>query len=538
MQRFDWRHIGFLVLASLAGGACALDSNEPADVANIRQAAIWTPQGMPLLGKTLDGLGRDLEVHLGAVLSSALDRNPGVDDLWTEGGELVALAHGQELRGQTLFDAMGSLELAASIGSDLFRVTHAEEHVLITDATRWEYDVLVLPEGAAQWQSLCGGARAFVVDGLWQRDGRHDRLADTITFACPDGVAAKCIHWGYQPEAGQHAWDRHQACTRMARADYCGDGSAHTFDGTEILLYDGPADRPETLHDVTAGELRRAPTVQEGPLPDGTTNDMWFEAAWRPDGAFCLSKLRWQTLPLGGFCPNILPDPRLPPPAGDPDPGEPAAVFCEDYLPNSDPDELSPLIDEHGVRVFDSSMRNDLGLYRWEDAGGSVFSTSSGLCGGASGRHSVAPATGFDTATLEGTLLSAATVSARQLQADVLLLKRWMDASGRYATSTADLAPGGYVSGGDEGHVFAPDPNDDPMNPRLVPAAATAFVSPRDDVAIVPLFRYTCTTSSATAHHTTTATAAPAGFCAQRVQTFLEGWILQPAGGPGQACEL
>ena len=30
----------------------------------------------------------------------------------------------------------------------------------------------------------------------------------------------------------------HQACTRMARADYCGDGTSHTQDGTWIEYYD------------------------------------------------------------------------------------------------------------------------------------------------------------------------------------------------------------------------------------------------------------------------------------------------------------
>lgn len=64
-------------------------------------------------------------------------------------------------------------------------------------------------------------------------------------------------------------WDRHQACTRMLRGDYCGDGQAHTKNGTMIDLYD------------TAG-------IQSSDPDPGMT----FEAAWGKDGAVCVSRTR------------------------------------------------------------------------------------------------------------------------------------------------------------------------------------------------------------------------------------------------------
>lgn len=544
MRRLIHTLFGSLALVSLAGGACTLGQDEDPDLApdlaSVRQAGIWTPQGTPLLGKLLDGMGLEPATHLGADLASARDRNPGVDAVWTQHGQIIAHAQGQDLHGQQIFDILGQLELAASSGSTLFRVLAADQHVLVTGATRWQYDVQVRPEGTSSWQSLCGGGKAFVISGLWQRDGRHRDVPDTMVFACMEGVAAKCIHWGYEPERGaDDAWGRHQACTRMARADYCGDGSSHTFDGTGILIYDGPEDRPGVLHTVSAGELQRAPAAGEVELPDGSTSDLWFEAAWRPDGAFCLSKLRWQTLPLGGFCPSILPDPRLPSPPGDPDPAQPSWTFCEDHLPGGDPDELNPLIDHHGVHIFDSSQRNDLGLYRWEHTDGGSFTTTAGLCGGASGDHSAAPAPEFATAHLQGTLLSEVTVSAHpDLAAATLPLVSWVGGPDRFATSTATLAADGYIGDRTEGYLFAPVPGDDPAQPSRIPPAAVAFVGERDDVAIVPLFRHRRVTASGPQHHTTIETAPPASWSSQRVQRFLEGWILQPAGAPGQPCSL
>jgi hypothetical protein len=117
----------------------------------------------------------------------------------------------------------------------------------------WLYDIEYTgaDEGSEpDWQSVCqpdshGGARAMFLDGQWRADGSWDPSGHTI--ACTSGVLAKCArNWGYKP------WKElrtsrgslislqplHQACTRAARADYCGDGASHTRDGTLIDLFD------------------------------------------------------------------------------------------------------------------------------------------------------------------------------------------------------------------------------------------------------------------------------------------------------------
>lgn len=52
-----------------------------------------------------------------------------------------------------------------------------------------------------------------------------------------DGGIAKCVDMGYKPWTSA-ADELHQACVRMVRADFCGDGVPFTVDGTAIDVQD------------------------------------------------------------------------------------------------------------------------------------------------------------------------------------------------------------------------------------------------------------------------------------------------------------
>ena len=147
----------------------------------------------------------------------------------------------------------------------------------------FEYELQVVSGGTRT--PLCKGDwnRAVPMVGTFDKTGMRLTSATSFTFACNGGTAVKCSNWGYKPWVDP---DRHLACTRMARADYCGDGASHTFEGTPVDVYD-PAG---ILYPVTSAA--------------------YFEAAWTTKGALCLSKLRWQTLPPDGYCGAVLPDPR------------------------------------------------------------------------------------------------------------------------------------------------------------------------------------------------------------------------------------
>lgn len=127
------------------------------------------------------------------------------------------------------------------------------------------------------WLPLCGADEsgtpvlALPLSGLWNHGrgveggGSFSADPDHFTFACRDRSAiAKCVELGYVPykqirrerfvawtegsllgsDVGRRPNDRtmaehHAACTRMLRADYCGDGTAWTPDRTWSNVVDG-----------------------------------------------------------------------------------------------------------------------------------------------------------------------------------------------------------------------------------------------------------------------------------------------------------
>lgn len=147
------------------------------------------------------------------------------------------------------------------------------------------YQIEVWNEETASWENPCiatlkvPAPRALAVRGVWDGKGAHSPAADKFTFACENGAIAKCVNWGYKPWAkkdGRSLEDLHQACTRMARGDYCGDGHSHTRENNPIDVYDD------------LGVLSRS----TGPTKSWDPQRASFEAAWGPEGARCLSRTR------------------------------------------------------------------------------------------------------------------------------------------------------------------------------------------------------------------------------------------------------
>lgn len=93
-------------------------------------------------------------------------------------------------------------------------------------------------------------------------EGTHFHRANTIYFGCTSGAVGKAALWGYSP------WNTdaqaHQTATRVVRADYCGDGTSYTAQGTGLQVAD--------VFDVNAFADQGKDT----------------EALWGPEGAQCL----------------------------------------------------------------------------------------------------------------------------------------------------------------------------------------------------------------------------------------------------------
>lgn len=162
-----------------------------------------------------------------------------------------------------------------------FRIDSVDRDPRDPDGDVYLYGVSIFDPSTKTWQPYClpdaEGRRAVVpVGGSWSQSGEpQSGRSDAITFACTSGAIAKCIRFGYKPWAerrGIPLAPYHSACIRMVRADYCGDGRAHTQDGTNIDVWDPLG-------------------IQTRDQPEG--KPQVFEAAWRPEGAAYLNLPRW-----------------------------------------------------------------------------------------------------------------------------------------------------------------------------------------------------------------------------------------------------
>ncbi|HET9451276.1 MAG TPA: ADYC domain-containing protein [Aggregicoccus sp.] len=275
------------VMAALVSG-CGLSEQDPrvAVVASTQQALLQENgrelNGRELNGRELNGRelnGRELngrELNGRELNGSSLGgaTAEGLTALWLEGSELVALTEaGVQVRGAALTGA----ELASE-GSPLrYRLEGVEA---VGDV--WHYQVSY--ESGGQWLPVCEeGASSIPLAGLWdyrqgvEGGGSRVDVPGVFTFACTDAALGKCVQMGYAPwraaAGGGSLAAHHQACTRMLRADYFGDGRSFTKDGITINVYDGVG-------------------IQED------TESWRFEAEWDEQGALCLegrrrSSSRW-----------------------------------------------------------------------------------------------------------------------------------------------------------------------------------------------------------------------------------------------------
>jgi hypothetical protein len=116
----------------------------------------------------------------------------------------------------------------------------------------------------------------FPLEGRTAPDGRFlEAEPGVFELTCTSGAQAKCVRFGYRPwqqtPDGQSMRNYHDACVRMARADYCGDGRSWTRAGTLIDVWDE--------HGIQKSETQGDPSFS-------------FEAGWTPAGAACVARTR------------------------------------------------------------------------------------------------------------------------------------------------------------------------------------------------------------------------------------------------------
>jgi hypothetical protein len=321
-------------VAALVISFCACEAVE---TSTAEQPGI-SMQGISMQGISMQGISMQGMRMLGFQVDAATLGGAPLTNLRVYRGEVIAQRGGITLRGTALAGA----QLQAQVRNldvdppETALVTYRITNVALED---WSYDPTHtgstflytleqwVPEGSS-WQLACpadtdGRRVAIPLAATWDEHGDRIESTSLFTFGCTTGVIAKCYRWGYRPwltSYGANMATMHWTCTRLARADYCGNGQSHTLDGTWINVWDNlPYPGPIQKH---------------GLLPP---LGMVFEAGWDTGGAVCLSHTRWNA--LEGLITATCPDRLIPPGLG--------GLACDSLL--------DVLVQEPSVRMFNES---------------------------------------------------------------------------------------------------------------------------------------------------------------------------------------
>jgi hypothetical protein len=295
--------------ASLCTAYCACEAVDQTSIAeqddlNLQGSNL---QGSNLQGSTLQGMnlvGFQIE---GATLGGA-----ALVNLRIERGEIVAEQDQVTKRGSALVGAhlqaqAQNLSVSPPATALLeYRITGVvpedAKYDLTHTGSTFLYTLEQWVDETGSWEPACpvdsdGRRVAIPLAATWNEHGDRVESRSLFTLGCTTGVIAKCYRWGYRPWVTDYGdlVAMHWTCTRLARADYCGNGVSHTRDGTLINVWDNlPAPGPIQTHGDS--------------LPG-----MIFEAGWNTGGAVCLSHVRWLDLEsvIAATCADRLIPPGL-----------------------------------------------------------------------------------------------------------------------------------------------------------------------------------------------------------------------------------
>jgi hypothetical protein len=249
-----------------------------------RADALTASNGHSLNGHSLNGHslnGHSLNGHSlnGVSLSGVSLNGANLDSISLVGSQLVGMSHnhkpvaGKALAGASFTGVLSDGSALPLQIDDVSTGTGANSDI-------WFYDVSYQADDGSF--PLCGTdadgepIAAIALAGTWdysegtRSGGSWAASSTSFTFGCRFNALAKCVELGYKPWSsyqGTPLRSYHQACTRLIRADYCGNGRSWTLDGRLINLYDA--------------------------LGLQTDTDRWtFEAEWTDSGARCMSGMR------------------------------------------------------------------------------------------------------------------------------------------------------------------------------------------------------------------------------------------------------
>jgi hypothetical protein len=266
------------LLVAMPLSACDLDDSGEYDDIELDEEIgettqeVLTSNGMSINGMSINGMSIN-----GMSINGMSINGMSINGMSINGSQLSGLqSNGQPIFGTGFVGVRmtGTLTSGASVA---LRVDSAQT-LAAPNSDMWAYGVSYQLAGTTTWSPMCGSSATLAVpfSGTWNLGsgvtggGSWTASSTNFTFGCRGAALAKCAELGYKPWKyvnGVSLRNHHQACTRMIRADYCGDGKSWTQDGTPINVYDNL----NIQTDAAAYKL---------------------DAEWLPSGARCIWKLR------------------------------------------------------------------------------------------------------------------------------------------------------------------------------------------------------------------------------------------------------
>lgn len=315
------KHIGNLsviAMSALLYGACQ-EAGDGEDVAQLHQkSGLWNPTnsstGIAALANNYVSLGIRKSVVLGVTTWNVMTLDMNTQMLNNATAQVDSILYnGQPV--SNLTTTQGWFQVTTSSGNtytvngssfqlDFHFASPISGKLRLSSsdnaATYGRYAAHFLPDTAgAQWQPYCwhwysdgtntaqplAEALIPIAGAKWAANGSRIDDSAAISFGCVNDAIGACVDWGYAPWDSATTWsgfppkatlvslkDSHQACTRMKRADFCGNGTGNTSDfntstsATVIQVWDS-----FNVHSMTP-----------------QTRDT-MEAYWNTDGATCVN---------------------------------------------------------------------------------------------------------------------------------------------------------------------------------------------------------------------------------------------------------
>jgi hypothetical protein len=184
----------------------------------------------------------------------------------------VTLSDGRALRSSELVGA--TLDIGTRYGLVRLYINTVERDPDARYSPVWLHTFsIVAADGSSR--NLCeagpdGRQQGFPLAMRPRADGAMEPTEPGVfELVCTAGARGKCVRFGYLPWISAAMRDMYNACVRMVRADYCGDGKGTTRTGTMIDYYDNRG-------------------IQQ-PANDARFE---FEAGWTATGAVCVRHVR------------------------------------------------------------------------------------------------------------------------------------------------------------------------------------------------------------------------------------------------------